>query len=258
MDVKEESIKRNRITLYLLLAGGAVLMIPLLVLLYIRATEAASGGPDAASHPFAHRENLSDRIKAAQTPAPPPGAQSSLAGAVGMPQPQNASQGQVPDSMGFIKGGSDYLPAEKTSTQTAQTQPAPPPAPKPEVAKNDASPKSKSKTKSGPKPFTQPRLQNSKFSSTFKGKGFGAAGQRGGQTGQPGQMPPGGMPQMPGGAGMPDMSSMMQGMMPGGAGGAAGGAGMPDMSKMMQGMMPGGAGAAPQGTAPAAGTTQKK
>ena len=246
MDAKEESVKRNRITLYLLLAGGAVLMIPLLVLLYLRATEAASGGPDAASHPFAHRENLADRVKAAQTPAPPPVPQNALAGAVGMSQPQNASQGQVPDSMSFIKGGSDYLPAEKTATQPAQTQPAPPPAPKPEVAKNDAS--SKSKSKSGPKPFIQPHLQGTKLSGNFKGKGFGAAGQHGGQT--------------PGGAGMPDMSGMMQGMMPGGAGGAAGGAGMPDMSKLMQGMMPGGAGAAgagaAQGAAPAAATTQKK
>jgi len=216
MDAKEESVKRSRITLYLLLAGGTILMIPLLVLLHIHAKEASSGGPDAAAHPFAHRENLADRIKAAPTPAPPM-------------QAQNASQGRATDSLGFVKGGSDYLPAEKTSTETATPAAPPTPAPKPEVAKNAASPKSKSKTKSGPKPFMQPRLQGTKFSSNFKGKGFGAAGQRGGKMGQ-----------MPGGAGMPDMSGMMPG-----TGGAAGGASMPDMSKLMQGMMSGGAGAAP-------------
>ena len=93
----------------------------------------------------------------------------------------------------------------------------------------------------------------------LKSTGFGSNGQRGGQMGKmgkTGQMPTGGMPQMPGGAGMPDMSSLMKNMMPGAGG--AGGAGTPDMSKLMQGMMPAAGGTAPQGTTPAAGTTPKK
>ena len=81
-----------------------------------------------------------------------------------------------------------------------------------------------------------------------------------GQQGKMGQTPHGGMPQMPSGAGMPDVSGLMKNMMPGAGG--AGGTSMPDMSKMMQGMMPGAggagaaAGAAAQGTAN--GTQQKQ
>ena len=245
MDSREEATKRNRITLYLLLAGGAVLLIPLLVLFYLRSTEASSPNPDAASHPFAPRERVGDRIKAAQTPAPAILPPNTLAGAAGPAQTQNAASASVSDSLGFIKGGSDYLPVEQTSTESAKSEAPPTPAPKQEVAKSDPAPQAKSKPKSGPKTFMQPHL---------KGSGFGGNNQRGGQMGQRGQMgqmPTGSMPQMPSGAGMPDMSKMMQGMMPGA--GSAGGTGMPDMSKMMQGMMPAGAGAAP-----AAGTTQTK
>ena len=100
---REATTKRNRTTLYLLLAGGAVLVIPLLILLYLRFAETASSGLETASHPFASRESVADRIKAAQTPAPsvlPPNA---LAGAAGSAQSKNAASATVSDSLGFIK-----------------------------------------------------------------------------------------------------------------------------------------------------------
>ncbi len=242
MDAKEETTKRNRITLYLLLAGGAILLIPLLILLHLRSTEISSSNLDAASHPFTPRERVTDRIKAAQTPAPEVLPPDTLAGTTGSAQTRNASSSGVSDSLGFVKGGSDFLPAEKTSTEPTKIEPPPPPAPKPEVAKNNPVPQNKSKTKSGPKPFKQPHLQ---------GSGFGSSGQRSVQMSKIGQSA-GGSPQMPGGAGMPDMGKMMQGMMPG-ANGAGGGAGMPDMSKMMQGMMPG-----TNAAGTATGATQKQ
>jgi hypothetical protein len=253
MDSKEEATKRNRITLYLLLAGSAVLLVPLLVLLYLRSTEGGPGSGDAAARAFARRANRADRIKAAQAPAP-----DILGGAAGGASGGSAAPG---DSLGFVKSNPDFLPPPQPSTETVKA-PEPASAPKKEIAKAEPAPQ-KAKAKAGPKPFMQPRLQGTKFSSTNFGKGFNSGSQRGGQMGGKGGMP-GGMPQMPGGAGMPDMSGMMQGMMPGGAGAAGGGgAGMPDMSSLMKGMMPGPSavgGAAPP-TAGAAktqpGTTQK-
>jgi hypothetical protein len=256
MDAQEEATKRDRVTLYLLLAGGAILVIPLLVLLYLRSSGASSADPDAVAHHFAPRENVADRIKAAQTPAPSVLAANTQPGTAGMPMTQTAASASVADSLGFIKGGSDYLPAEKpaTSTESIKPEAAPAPAPKAEVAKNDPPPKTKSKVKSGPKPFMQPHLQGTgQIGQVGKIGQMGQVGQVGhvGQGGHAGQTPGGaGMPQMPGGAGVPDMSKMMQGMMPGAAG-AGGAGGMPDMSKMMQGMMPGAgaAGAGAVGTA---------
>jgi hypothetical protein len=249
MDTREEATKRNRITLYLLLAGGAILVIPLLILLYLRSSETSSSGPNAAFHPFAHRESVADRIKAAQTPAPAVLPSNLPAGTAGPVQSQNSASEPQPESLGLIKGGSDFLPP-----QSAKTQAPPPPAPQQQaVAKNDPAPASKTKS------FKQPHLQ---------GTGFGGAGQRGaqmmGQRGQMGQIPPGGMPQISGGTlQMPGGTPQMPGGMPQ----MPGGAGMSDMSKLMQGMMPGAAatgagavnpGGAQQGNAPSAGTQQKQ
>ncbi len=226
MDSKEEAVKRSRLTLYLLLAGSAVLLVPLLILLYLRSTEGGASGADAGARAFARRENRADRINAAQTPAP---------AIMDASAAEAAAQG---GSLGFVKASSDFLPPPQPSTETAKAPEPVSAAAKKEVAKAEPPPQ-QPKAKAGPKPFAQPRLQGTKFSTTNFAKGFGSSGQRGGKGGQMGGK--GGMPQMPAGAGMPDMGAMMQGMMPGGAGGAGGaaGGGMPDMSSLMKGMMPG-------------------
>jgi hypothetical protein len=241
MDANEEALKRKRVTVYLLVAGGAVLLIPLLILLYIRSADKSSSNPNYFSHPFAPRENVADRIKAAQTPAAAVLPANGSAAAAGASQSQAASTAAVSDSLGFIKGGSDFAPAEKAPPQPAKAEAPPSPAPKPTVAKNAAPPDKTANAKPGPKPFLQPHLQKS---------AFGINGQRGqiGQMGQP--MTTG---QISGGASMPDMSKMMQGMTSGAGG--TGGAAMPDMSKMMQSLMP--AGAQP-GNAPSAAAQPKQ
>jgi hypothetical protein len=216
MDAKEEAAKRALLTRYLLLAGGAILVIPLLIILYLRSTETSSANPGGFSHPFAHRERVSDRIKAALTPAP-----ASLPAPAAVQQALNAAAASASDSLGFIKGGSDYLPAAKTAAEPVQAQTAPPPAAAQPLAQSAPPAKSKPKSKPGAKPFMQPHLQ---------GSGFKNTAQRGGQASQ-----------LPGGTAMPDISKMMQGAMPGGTG-------MPDISKMMQGTL----------AAPAAGTTNKQ
>jgi hypothetical protein len=234
-----------------------------LILLYVRSAEKSSSRPNYFSHPFAPRENVADRIKAAQTPAPAAPPASGSVAAAGTSQSQTASSAPVSDSLGFIKGGSDFMPAEKTPAQPAKAEAPPNSTAKQEIAKNEPPPKSKPTAKPGPKPFLQPHLQKS---------AFGIPGQRG-QIGQVGQR--GTTGQLPGGASMPDMSKMMQGMTSGtgGAGGAAmpdmskmmqgmtsgtggaGGAAMPDMSKMMQSLMPAGP---QQGSSPSAGTQPKQ
>ncbi|MDD5629675.1 MAG: hypothetical protein PHU21_11460, partial [Elusimicrobia bacterium] len=124
MDAKEEATKRNRTTLYLLFAGAAILLVPLLYLLYLRSQETGAGDPNVSSHPFAPRRSSTDRIKAAQTPAPPMTPQSSLTGAPGA-APAQAAGAPGSDSLGFVKGGSDFLAEQKVSSEPAKAE-APP------------------------------------------------------------------------------------------------------------------------------------
>jgi len=235
-DSTEHVIERNRRTFYLLLGGAASLLIPLLGVLYIRLTESSALPGGATSHAFAHREAQADRIRAAATPAPPVPMAPAPGTAGGAPVQTTAG-----DSLGFVKGGSEYYPTEPATPVAAPQQTeAPPPVAKADPPQDDAA-ANKKPIKPGPKPFQQPKLQGSKFgggfSNGFSGnKQFGVGGRnqpQGGMPQQGQQLPPGGMP---------DVSGMLKNIS--GAGGAAGAGkqqGMPDVGSMLQGITGGNA-----------------
>lgn len=164
-DPEDLSGTRNRRSLYLLMAGIASLLIPLLAVLYLRMSETGSRAA-AVDSPgaFVRREGSTGRIKsasAAAMPLPPlPAANPSL------PKAAAYSPAAKNDSLGFIKGGSEYFPKEKPEAPpppqiTTQEQPAP----------EQKSAPSKQKGKTAYKPFNPPKLQSTGSSfSNFRGR----------------------------------------------------------------------------------------
>ncbi len=181
-DLEEQEARRKRWTVYLVAGGVLSLLVPLLVVLYIRLSESPAAGPAAARPGFVPRENWGAKVKPAVTPAPTAKSQAAPAG----------------DSLGFVKGGSEYYPPApaRPAPEPVKAAAAPPAlTPKPEVKKTAAT---------GYKPFTQPKLKltNSK---------------------NPVGKPPAGAP--------PDINALLKNIPGAGSGGAPG---MPDMNTLMQ------------------------
>ena len=203
-DSEDPVIQRNRRTLYLIMAGAASLLIPLLGVLYIRMGDTpATMTPGNIPHAFARRATQADRIKAASTPAPPVSmvpvaGPAATARAPGTQAAPSASGG---DSLGFIKGGAEYFPSEepRPAAAPAQAETAPPAA---KTEEADAATKKKP-AKPGPKPFVQPKLQATGSGGTFRNLRGNKQLSPGAPNPAQGAMPPGGIP---------DVGSILQGI----------------------------------------------
>ena len=206
IDAEDQLLRRNRRTMFLILAGAACLLVPLAGLLYIRLSETpVSTIAGSVTHPFERRASPIDRSRPAMTPAPSPDATPSAANS----------------SLMFVKGGNEFYPsAQKPSPPPAEAPAAAAanptePAPVPDTAAEISPPKAAAKT------VARPRLQRGKFGASS----FGSFNDPKGTQGAPqnGQTP----------AGAPDVSNMLKNLP--GTGGATG-AGMPDMSGLLKGL----------------------
>ena len=192
MATEEEEAKRDKRSLYLLIAGVAGLLLPLIAVAYMRMREASVPAGATTGGVFENRgEGARNRIKAALTPAPA----SSMPTALSSPAPTAAAAPADPaaparksfDSIGFIKGGNDYFQEAAKPAASVQA-PAKTVAAEPEQEEQklaDAPPQAPA-AKKGKKAFTMPKLQPSggtgSFTSFKGGQGLGAGrqGQQGG------------------------------------------------------------------------------
>ena len=188
-DEENPETERRRRTLYLLLGCALSLLIPLLIVLYIRMSESPAAGPGTVRPDFAPRQNWREKVRPAEIPAP-------------MAKSPTAPAG---DSLGFIKGGSEYSqprPAPPPSQVTAA-----PPAKKPAApAKKQASP--------APSSVANPKIHPSRFGNLPAPPALG---------GSPAKNPAGQAP-----SGVPDINALLKNI-PGAAG-----AGAPDTSNVKQ------------------------
>ena len=96
IDAEDQLLRRNRRTMFLILAGAACLLVPLAGLLYIRLSETpVSTIAGSVTHPFERRASPIDRSRPAMTPAPSPDATPSAANS----------------SLMFVKGGNEFYPS---------------------------------------------------------------------------------------------------------------------------------------------------
>ncbi len=208
IDAEDQLLRRNRRTMFLILAGAACLLVPLAGLLYIRLSETpVSTIAGSVTHPFERRASPIDRSRPAMTPAPFP----------------DATPGAANNSLLFIKGGNEFYPSSQ--------QPSPPPAAAPAAAEanppeaapvpDTATAAKTSRPKAVVKPVARPKLQHGKFGASA----FGGFNNQKGTPGAPQN------DQAP--ADAPDMSSMLKNL-PGNSGAA--GADMPDMSGLLKGL----------------------
>jgi len=183
---ESEKAERRRITLYLLVGGLVLLLLPLLGIAYIKLTEAPAAAPSGAPIFLKHGQEAA--------PAPMP--------ATSRPAQKSAAAPPAGGSMAYIRGGSDYLPPPEPKDA--------PPAP--EKAKREPAAARPAKAA----PAAIPRLKPTSGFTNFSNRPQkGAQGQGAGTS-------PAGMPDMselmknmPGGGsgqGMPDIKELMKGM----------------------------------------------
>ncbi|MFA6003176.1 MAG: hypothetical protein WC881_03830 [Elusimicrobiota bacterium] len=208
----DQKIQRQRRTTLLIALGAVALILPLLILLYLRINnnpeETAQGN---AAPGFAHRGTQLDRIKAAATPAP---AASTLP-----PSPPPSAGRQSPirsaggDSLGFIKTDSEYY-------QEPAPKPAAPPAASPKKTA-PAEPARRKPARVEKKQFAQPKLQLTGSSGTFYKVNSRSADKpfnhsRSQPAGSPSEAPPGinallkNLPTGGGTPGAPDINSLLK------------------------------------------------
>lgn len=178
---------RRKRTIWLMAAGAASLVLPLLGVLYMRMSEAKGTRPPDSSVMFDRREKGETKVNVSQAvtivaPAAQTGA-SSLPVAGGMtavPVPGGGS------SLDFVKGGASnayFQDKDKSAAPPAEAAPPPPPPP---VAGPSGPIEPAAKTvaqKGGKKAFNMPKLQGTKQISNFKGASPKPTGAPSGMTG---------------------------------------------------------------------------
>ncbi|MDD5656492.1 MAG: hypothetical protein PHF00_04460 [Elusimicrobia bacterium] len=222
MDNGEQKLLRNRTTLYLLLGAAASLLIPLLGVLYLRFIDDAAPASGNSVNAFARRDGQVERIRAAAAPAPaaprPPNGKPTVTAETATDS-SGRPQAPASDSLGFIRGGSDYY-------QQAQARPPAEPAPAPAAAPAEPPTPPRKPAKPSARTFAQPKLNSTGARGSFYN--FGGkqpfAGGSGGLT-QHNQAP--GTPP----SGVPDVGAMLKSV-PGAGSGAP--AGMPDVGDMLK------------------------
>ncbi|MBI5884029.1 MAG: hypothetical protein HZB91_13115 [Elusimicrobia bacterium] len=238
---QDQEAARTRRTYLLLAAVALLLVIPLVVVAYLRMSDTTTSGTPGANlmSVFEKREGRGPVLPSPIMSAAPMAKQDSLVKPVGEIFSQESSTAPAQNSLGMITG----MPATPPPQQTpAQVQPQPQPEPEvdlqavmPKAATAKAPRTAKKSSWAPPKLGTRQSGLKTPSWATDSRKGSPGAGTTAPQM-------PAGAPGADGGAppGMPpgmDPAAMMKNMMPG-----------MDMSKMMQGAMPG-------TTNPAAGTT---
>ncbi len=156
---------RNKRTVWLLAGAGASLLLPLLGLFYIRASESRSAHPPSNTVMFDRREAGEPKIGVTQAvpvtgiPAAIPAAKPARA----------ASRDKENSSLNFVKGSGEYF-----KDDTAET----PKIAAPEKSAESPAPVQSKASVKGKKSFNKPKLQGVKtFNSFKKGSPKPAGGQ---------------------------------------------------------------------------------
>jgi len=204
---EEGEIARKRRAFYIFLAGIITLLLPLLGLAYINRDALLGGGALSAKGLFTFDKRVGGpRVIPTSAAAPITMRRSLLT-----PADSKKSASKPADSLGFIRGGSDYNYNPETPAAAPKKEP---PLPQTVVEKEPVP--AKKTAKAGPKPVNAPRLKPMKSGGFGKPSSF--AGSKLGK-------------QKTEGSGQPDISELMENM-------PAGGAGMPDIGQMMKNMPP--------------------
>lgn len=146
-DSDQEALEsRNKRTVWLLAGAGASLLLPLLGLFYIRASESQSAHPPSGAVMFDRREPGESKVSAYI--AAPPLVKPTRAAA---PVKENSS-------LRFIKGSGDYF--KDNAAETPKTSEPEISSPEPASAKAPA--------KGSKKSFNMPKLQGVKTFNSFK------------------------------------------------------------------------------------------
>jgi hypothetical protein len=214
MPTPEEELQaeRKKRSIVLLTCGSVTLILPLLVIVYMKVNESKVIHAPSASVTFDRREQGDAKVNVTQTvsivnPEFQGGAPaSSLPVAGGPTMVQSGSS-----SLDFVKGGSfpDKAAAAAAATVAAPAPPAPIVAPAPEPA-----PKTVASKKGAKRFFNSPKLQGTKTFSTFKAGNKATAAPAGNGGGAAAQAKGGGMDDMlknvPGGAENPEVQKYLK------------------------------------------------
>lgn len=165
VDLAPPPEERKKLTVWLIAGAVASLLLPLLVVIYLRVAESrAVPGPSGRNDLFEHREGTEVKLTPSQTVVIPRNQLASPAPfAEGRPAPPGGS------SLDFIKPNDELRsragPPKEASAPAAAQAPAPPP--EPTVAAKSTS---KTGAKGAKKDFAMPKLQTTKgFTSFTKG-----------------------------------------------------------------------------------------